>query len=64
MKEESKELQELRAYKAKSGLSFNLLGHKIGINPMSLFHHFRGSRIMSDRSKRLIRTFLEAIKNE
>ena len=58
-KEECQELQALRSYKEKTGLSYEKIAKEIGVNSMSIYNWFRRYAEPSDMAKRLIRTFLE-----
>ena len=57
-KKESKEVQLLREFKKKSGLSYSKLGQALGVNGQTIYNWFRGHQQPSDMAKRLVTKFL------
>lgn len=57
-KDETEEIRLLRAYKKKSGLSFDKLGKLIDCHSHTIYEWFRGHQQPSEMAKKLINTFL------
>jgi len=56
---ETEEIQRLRAFKEKSGLSFDKLGHTLGVHAHTVYNWFRGHQQPSFMAKNLIQDFLK-----
>jgi len=56
--EETEEIKRLRAYKEKSGLSYDKLGKAMDVHSHTIYDWFRGHQQPSDMAKKLIIAFL------
>jgi len=57
-KKESKELQLLREFKKERGLSYDKIGHLLGVHGMTVYAWFTGKQQPSSMARRLITELL------
>jgi DNA-binding transcriptional regulator YiaG len=52
------EVERLRAYKERAGLSYDNLGHALGVHSQTVYHWITGKHKPSQMARRLIRNYL------